>query len=125
MSKIEKIRQEIERLKQMGSIGLNEYDAGFENGRGELCDELLAFIDSLPKEHFRDSTKMVSEDLEEAADSQIRKMVDAAGHPGWDWTTQDVVNAFIAGAKWQKAKDDEEREENKRKENELPRFYGD
>ena len=34
----------------MGSIGLNEYDAGFENGRGELCDELLAFIDSLPEE---------------------------------------------------------------------------
>ena len=47
---IDKIRQEIERLKQMGSIGLNEYDAGFENGRGELCDELLAFIDSLPEE---------------------------------------------------------------------------
>ena len=121
MNNVDKIRQEIERLKQMGSIGLNEYDAGFENGRGELCDELLAFIDSLPEDHFRDSTKMVSEDLEEAADNHIRKIVDAAGHPGWDWTTQDVVDAFIAGAKWQKAKDDKEREENKRKENDLPR----
>ena len=42
-----------------------------------------------------------SEDLEEAADNHIRKVVDAAGHPGWDWTTQDIADAFIAGAKWQ------------------------
>ena len=40
--------------------------------------------------------------LEEAADNHIRKVVDAAGHPGWDWTTQDIADAFIAGAKWQK-----------------------
>ena len=88
---------------------------------------------------------MVSEDLEKAADSQIRKMVDAAGHPGWDWTTRDIKDAFIAGAEWQKSQmpmpedtvifmkgvaegrrlEREEREENKRKEDELPRFYGD
>lgn len=39
---------------------------------------------------------------EKAADKHIRKVVDAAGHPGWDWTTQDISEAFIAGAKWQK-----------------------
>lgn len=43
----------------------------------------------------------VSEDLEEAADNHIRKVVDAAGHPGWEWETQDIINAFIAGAEWQ------------------------
>lgn len=42
----------------------------------------------------------VSDDLEEAADNHIRKVVDAAGHPGWDWETQDIADAFIAGAKW-------------------------
>ena len=41
-------------------------------------------------------------DLEEAADNHIRKVVDTAGHPGWDWATQDITDAFIAGAKWQK-----------------------
>ncbi len=44
--------------------------------------------------------------LEEAADKHIRKVVDAAGHPGWDWTTQDIADAFIAGAKWQKERDE-------------------
>ena len=43
-------------------------------------------------------------DLEEAADDHIRKVVDAAGHPGWDWGTQDIADAFKAGAEWMKAK---------------------
>jgi hypothetical protein len=38
--------------------------------------------------------------LEEAADNHIRKVVDTAGHHGWDWTTQDIADAFIAGAEW-------------------------
>lgn len=42
------------------------------------------------------------ESEEKAADKYIRNIVDAAGHPGWDWTTQDISEAFIAGAKWQK-----------------------
>lgn len=45
--------------------------------------------------------------LEEADDNHIRRVVDAAGHPGWDWTTQDIADAFIAGAKWQKQHDSE------------------
>lgn len=66
MSDIEKIRQEIERLKQMGSIGLNEYDAGFENGRGELCDELLAFIDSLPEDDLPKTKGWVARNKDES-----------------------------------------------------------
>ena len=42
----------------------------------------------------------VSEDLEEAADDYIGKVVDNAGHPGWDWETHDITEAFIAGAEW-------------------------
>lgn len=39
-------------------------------------------------------------ELDEAADAYIRKVAYTAGHPGWDWTTQDIADAFIAGAKW-------------------------
>ena len=45
--------------------------------------------------------------IEDAADNHIRRAVSAAGHPGWDWTTQDIADAFIAGAKWQKEHDAE------------------
>ena len=36
-------------------------------------------------------------DLEEAADDYIGKVAD----DGWEWETHDIVDAFIAGAKWQ------------------------
>lgn len=42
--------------------------------------------------------------LEEAAEKHIQSVVDAAGHPGWDWEARDVRDAFIAGAEWQKDK---------------------
>jgi hypothetical protein len=47
-------------------------------------------------------------DLEEAADDYIGKVVD----DGWEWETHDIVEAFIAGAKWQakRMKDEEEKE---------------
>ena len=45
--------------------------------------------------------------IEDAADNHIRRVADAAGHPGWDWTTQDIADAFIAGANWQKQHDAE------------------
>lgn len=38
--------------------------------------------------------------LEEAADAHIRRVADTAGHPGGDWTTQDIAEAFKAGAEW-------------------------
>lgn len=80
-----------------------------------------------------------SEDLEEAA----RRYSDG---PECSWVGKSALEyAFIAGAEWQKSQmpmpedtvifmkgvaegrrlEREEREENKRKEDELPRFYGD
>lgn len=144
MTQKELIRQEIER--RMLELARDKYiDLHDTLCRTKELNLLLAFIDSLPEDHFRDSTKMISEELEEAADNHIRKIVDAAGHPGWDWTSRDIKDAFIAGAEWQKSQmpmpedtvifmkgvaegrrlEREEREENKRKEDELPRFYGD
>ena len=100
MSNIDKIRQEIERLKKWSESSKKEWiDEGYnQNAFAEDCriksfDKLLAFIDSLPEEK-------PSEDLEEAADDHIRNVADAAGHPGWDWETQDIAEAFIAGAEW-------------------------
>lgn len=58
-----------------------------------VCAGLLPFLASLQQEQ-------PVEELEEAADAHIRRVADAAGHPGWDWTTQDIAEAFIAGSKW-------------------------
>ena len=40
------------------------------------------------------------EGLEEAAVNHVQSVVDAVGHPGWDWETQDVLDAFKSGAEW-------------------------
>lgn len=50
MDKVQKIKEMIERLKDENSIGLCEYDAGYCNGVGETCDNILKFIDSLQEE---------------------------------------------------------------------------
>lgn len=61
MTDREKIRAEIERLKDEGGIGINEYDMGYENGKGELCNHLLSFIESLPEEQgYPTSTEMIA-----------------------------------------------------------------
>lgn len=94
MSNIEKIRQEIER--RMEELERDKYiNIDAKACRHSELKFLERFIDSLPEEK-------LSEDLEEAADKHIRKVVDVAGHPGWDWETQDIKDAFIAGAEWQK-----------------------
>lgn len=102
MSNIEKIRQEIERLKKYSKSSKKEWiDEGHnQNAFAEDCriksfDKLLAFIDSLPEEK-------TSEDLEEAAARYERENRQSV------LSSVDIVNAFIAGAEWQKAKDDEE-----------------
>lgn len=49
---------EIESLQAKTSIGLNEYTAGYENGKAEVCRLLLSFINSMPKdEEQTDRTK--------------------------------------------------------------------
>lgn len=67
MNAVEQIRAEIERLKNDASIGLSEYDAGYENGICDTCDSLLSFIDSLqPSEtigHLQSSCPQPSDDL--------------------------------------------------------------
>ena len=44
----------------------------------------------------------VPNDLEEAADNHIREVADA----GWEWTTQDIAEAFKAGAEWATRRDE-------------------
>lgn len=105
MTTIEKIKAEIER--QIADLqhkedrawdSMDEYgdeDAMWYQGGRKSLVRLLSFLDTLEEEP-------VSDDIEEEAYNHIRRVADAAGHPGWDWETQDIVDAFIAGAKWQK-----------------------
>ena len=87
----EKIKAEIERLQAKTSIGLNEYTAGYENGKAEVCRLLLGFINSLQKEP-------VSEDLEEYEKEYFEKWKD------------DIISVYdrhaglVDGAWWQKEK---------------------
>lgn len=85
MTTIEKIRADIIRRITDNTFG----------AKLELMD-ILSFLDTL-EEPVSDC-----HDLEEAADDHIRKVADAAGHPGWDWETQDIADAFKSGAEWQK-----------------------
>lgn len=151
MSNIEKIRQEIEWLKDL-NVGLyTEGDNSYYEGQNNGYNHILAFIDSLPEEDplndpkfcegfdagravqriFDETEEKPSEELEKAASRLGFDYVDNIVHesPEHRWNDHDVEfgyrDGFIDGAKWQKAKDDEERQENKRKEDELPRFYGD
>lgn len=93
MSNIEKIRQEIERLKKYSKSSKKEWiDEGYnQNAFAEDCriksfDKLLAFIDSLPEEK-------PSEDLEEAAKEYSERV--SGGHH-----YRDLTCGFIAGAEW-------------------------
>lgn len=116
MSNIEKIRQEIDRL--LGNLEqdphLPDEDKEVDEGVKNVLEHLKGFIkrqkegwidvrDSLPDEgDFADFSKIVSEDLEEAAEEHIRKVADAVRRRGWDLETQDIADAFGAGAEWQK-----------------------
>ena len=108
MTDKEKIRAEIERLKQYAESSKMEWiDDGYnQNAFAEDCrissfDKLLSFIDSLPEEP---SCPKESDDLEEAAETFNRK--DAARM--WDYedkTEGEIVEAaFKSGADWQKLK---------------------
>ena len=99
----ETIRAEIrQRIKKYGKLadaawGKDDPFAAETNEKivSELQD-LIVFTYSLPEQPV--------EGLEEAANNHIRRVVDAAGHPGWDWETQDIADAFKAGAEWMKSK---------------------
>lgn len=64
----------------------------------EIGEAIDVAIEVLPKEEAEEAS------LDEAACDHIRKVADAAGHPGWGWTTQDIADAFIAGTNYQRLK---------------------
>ena len=107
MNNIEKIRQEIERRKEICEGIFERESDTYYQGKAVAYGELLSFIDSLPEEK-------PSDDLEKAAGRLGFDYVDNIVHesPGHRWNDHDVEfgyrDGFIAGAKWQKAKDDEE-----------------
>lgn len=79
MSNIDKIRQEIERRKKICEDIFERESDTYYQGKAVAYEELLPFIDSLPDEHLRDSTKMISEDerirkwMVELVESQMPK----------------------------------------------------
>lgn len=109
MDKIEKIRAEIERqLTAHDAVDhLDAFEVGkaWNRGHRKALDNLLSFLDTLEEEPDKSLEEAVSEQICVAADKHIHRVIDAAGHPGWDWTTQDIADAFKAGAEWQYQKD--------------------
>lgn len=103
MDKVQKIREEVERLKKETSIGLSEHENGVEQGRMEIIDAISLFPNSIQEEP-------VSEDLEEACDSYYNETWDEHGgramvvdgcHDIW-FPSLATDDFFKAGAKWQK-----------------------
>ena len=91
MSNINKIRQEIERRKEEYKQDryMSDYRGQLAYYKDNIYDSLLAFIDSLPEEK-------PSDDLEEAAARYERENRESI------LSSVDIVDAFIAGAEWQK-----------------------
>jgi len=54
-------------------------------------DIILSLIDSLQQEQQEEPDKS----LEEAADKHIRKVADAAGHPGWEWQKGQMMDEWL------------------------------
>ena len=68
---------------------------GKRAGLREAINEIIRALQEQP---------VLPEGLEEAADAHIRRVADAVRHRGWDLETQDIAEAFIAGAEWDRAK---------------------
>ena len=92
MSKIEKIKVEIERLKnELIQEAEKGYKSEFDEGRISAFEDMIVYINSLEEEP-------ISNDLEEAAHSYVDTTIewfDSEGNPC-------CYPAFIAGAQWQK-----------------------
>lgn len=92
MTQVERIKAEVESLQAKTSIGLNEYTAGYENGKAEVCGLLLNLINSMQKES-------ECEDLELASERYACKFSNSKyGH-------DKIKKAYTAGANWQKEQD--------------------
>ena len=88
--KVQKIREELARLKEETSIGLSEHENGVEQGRMEIINALSLFLDSMQKEP-------VSEDLEEEIDNYVKRN----GYDGLD-SIEEVKYIANYFAEWQK-----------------------
>ena len=100
MNKVEKIKAEIERLKESLPWGSCASQISMEcNCKNEAYNEVLSYIDSLSDTEKDFGIK--SSDLEEAAHSYVDTAIewfDSEGNPC-------CYPAFIAGAQWQKERD--------------------
>ena len=121
MSIKDQIRAEIERMREINKKAFKAEHIRADEFRGRTLaiNHLSAFLYTLPEQpvdipsagsgamgttppKFKLEVKeQPVDELEEAADAHIRRVADAAGHPGWDWETQDIAEAFKAGAEWQ------------------------
>ena len=97
MNKVEKIREEVEKIAKSINPFLPDEDGNnseYEAGRLAMATQILQYIDSLQEEP-------VSNDLEEAAHSYVDTTIewfDSEGNPC-------CYPAFKAGAQWQKERD--------------------
>jgi len=92
MSNIEKIRQEIIKMRELAAISAVGNHTDWLESRIATCGDILAFIDSLPEEK-------PSEDLEEAAQDYAILPMDVGD--GRVCIDKKEERAFIAGAEWQ------------------------
>jgi hypothetical protein len=104
MSSIDKIRQEVENSIKAFEFNGGIYDS-FEAGELSAYKEILDFIDSLPEEKpsYPGDPGNPGEpgisDLEEAAEEYERENRQSI------LSSVDIVDAFIAGAEWQREQD--------------------
>ena len=108
MTNIEKIRQEIERLKKYSESSKKEWiDEGYnQNAFAEDCrimsfDKLLAFIDSLPDETCKENPDSFTS-LEEAAEEYAYSWRKEGNKVVRELFPKAAYRAFIARAEWQK-----------------------
>lgn len=98
MSNIDKIRQEIERQKEINKRLL---DGQLREGCLYAFNQVLSFLDSLPEQEQEQPVKGLKEAAEEYA-TKWHKRLD-----GSEWKSifpKAAIRDFIAGAEWQKAK---------------------
>lgn len=102
MNEKELIRSEILKMKDQTVIGLSEYDCGHENGANEMCDKILAFIDTLPGEP-------LSDDMEVEFGSylqrvfKVRKEGNVYKTDGLKISPYDLANLACYFANWERA----------------------
>lgn len=95
MANIEKIKAEIERLKELHRIPTfpgDKYEEGCVNGYQLALDKLLSFIESLEKEQ--------PKRLDEAADLAIKGIWPIVICGAFYFTRPRLLDAFKAGVKW-------------------------